>query len=81
MTTNNTITITSEIFEWEGAESFLKSVLQNEDIRHGSFVGYTLNHNRFILGEGSCYPSRSPRITFNLDELSIEWACLLVLGK
>ena len=75
-----TITINSDIFTNEWATSFLKALMGNKctskmvDI-DSIFVGFVENY--FIIKEKvhNVVPWTFS-LTFNLDELSVDWACL-----
>jgi hypothetical protein len=69
-----TITISSDIFANEWAESFLKALMgNNEIIERGRLHGFDYEDEAFpfITSEGWKH-----EIIFNLDELIIDWACL-----
>ena len=72
-----TLTITSEIFANEWAESFLKAILQNEDTDGDAFWGYDPNDKEMpFLSDHWDGTNWNSELTFNLDELSVDWACI-----
>lgn len=78
-----TLTLTSEFFQNECAESFLKAILGNECIDDQPFLGYNIKssycpfisiHNKF----GTIHDYSS--VTFKLDDsFSVDWACLFAI--
>ena len=80
-----TLTLTSEFFQNECAESFCKAILGNINYPNKlKFMGYCENSKWFILKreqkiEGYIWsnPMQLNSITFKLDDsFSVDWACL-----
>ena len=72
-----TLTLTSEFFQNECAESFLKSLQGNTEENGNCFCGYSKRaFEPFISNcDGDIYTFNE--ITFKLDDsFSVDWACL-----
>ena len=70
-----TLTLTSEFFQNEFAESFCCAILGNECIDGYTFCGFISEHFVVVL---TYILEPAQKITFILDDsFSVDWACLL----
>lgn len=75
-----TLTLTSEFFQNECAESFCKAILGNHTLQAGQFIGVERPENKFVVRnlDYTGYYDPWGEITFKLDDsFSVDWACLL----